>query len=347
MMRHARARLGILVAVPVLLTAVGCRAPADTRASAPAQSSAPAADPLPSWNDGPARAAILDFVGAVTTEGGSEFVPVPQRVATFDNDGTLWSEQPIYFQVLFAMDRVRALSAEHPEWKTTQPFKVAVDGDLKGLAAAGEKGIVLLLATTHTGMSIDDFDAAVRQWMTTATHPSSKLPYTRMTYQPMVEVMTYLRANGFKTFIVSGGGTEFMRPWVEQAYGVPPEQVVGSRGKLRYEVRDGKPQLLKLPELDLVDDGPGKPVGIAQMIGRRPIAAFGNSDGDFQMLEYVTSGPGRRLGMIVHHTDADREWAYDRGSHVGRLEQGLDEAATRGWVVMDMKRDWKVVHPGP
>jgi hypothetical protein len=218
---------------------------------------------------------------------------------------------------------------------------------MKALALTGEKGLVQMLMATHSGMTIEEFNAIVRQWIDTARHPTTKRPFTQMIFQPMVEVMSYLRANGFKTFIVSGGGTEFMRPWTEQTYGIPPEQVVGSRGKLKYEVRDGAPALLKLPEIDLVDDGAGKPVGIAQMIGRRPIAAFGNSDGDFQMLEYVTSGRGRRLGMIVHHTDADREWAYDRGSHVGKLERGLDEAASRGWVLIDMKQDWKAIHPAP
>jgi phosphoserine phosphatase len=305
----------------------------------------PAADPLPSWNEGPARSALLDFVEAVTTEGSPDFVPAAQRIATFDNDGTLWSEQPFYFQVLFVLDRVRAMAADHPEWKTRPPFKAAIDGDTKALAAEGEKGLVQLLMATHTGLTIEEFDAIVREWFMTARHPTTKRPFPDMIYQPMLDVMAYLRANGFKTFIVSGGGTEFMRPWVEETYGIPPEQVVGSRGKLKYEAGGGKPVLLKVPEVELVDDGPGKPVGIAQMIGRRPIAAFGNSDGDFEMLEYVTTGGGRRLGMIVHHTDADREWAYDRGSHVGRLERGLDEAATRGWILIDMERDWKVIHP--
>ena len=251
----------------------------------------------------------------------------------------------MYFQFLFVVDRVQAMAADHPDWKSREPFKSAIAGDLKGVMAGGEKGTLQMLLATHTGLTIDEFDAVVREWLARARHPASKLPYTQMTYQPMVEVLSYLRANGFKTFIVSGGGTEFMRPWVEQAYGIPPEQVVGSRGKLKYELRNGKPGLFKLPESELVDDGPGKPVGIAQMIGRRPIAAFGNSDGDFEMLEYVTSGPGRRLGMIVHHTDAEREWAYDRGSQVGKLERGLDEAGKRGWVLIDMKQDWRATHP--
>jgi phosphoglycolate phosphatase-like HAD superfamily hydrolase len=329
-----------LFALPLIGLLIACGRP-----TTPAPAPAAVANPLPSWNEGPARTAILGFVEAVSSQGSPEFVPPSQRIATFDNDGTLWSEQPMYFQVLFVLDRVRAMAADHPEWKTTPPFKAAVDGDMKALAAAGEKGIVQLMQATHTGMSVEEFDAVVRQWIATARHPTAKIPYTQMVYQPMVELLDYLRANGFKTFIVSGGGTEFMRPWVEQAYGIPPEQVIGSRGKLQYEIKDGRPALIKLPELELADDGPGKPVGIAQMIGRRPIAAFGNSDGDFQMLEYVTTGPGRRLGMIVHHTDANREWAYDRGSHVGRLERGLDEAAARHWTLIDMSRDWKIVHP--
>jgi phosphoglycolate phosphatase-like HAD superfamily hydrolase len=333
----------------VMAFGIGCSpsAPGPATPAAPSQGAAPTptANLLASWNEGTARAAILDFVAAVTTPGGKDFVPVSERIATFDNDGTLWSEQPLYFQLAFVIDRVRAMAADHPEWKTTQPFKAAIDGDPKALAAAGEKGIVQLLMATHTGVTIEAFDGIVREWIKTARHPTTKRPYNEMTYLPMVELLSYLRTNGFKTFIVSGGGTEFMRPWVEQAYGIPPEQVIGSRGKLKYEVRGGQPALLKLPEPELIDDGAGKPVGIAQMIGRRPIAAFGNSDGDFQMLEYVTTGPGRRLGMIVHHTDAEREWAYDRASHVGKLEKALDEAGKRGWVLIDMKTDWKVIHP--
>jgi phosphoglycolate phosphatase-like HAD superfamily hydrolase len=307
--------------------------------------SPPAVEPLPSWNDGAAKNAIVDFVKAVTTSGSADFVDPPDRIAVFDNDGTLWAEQPLYFQLLFAADRIRTLAPEHPEWASKEPFKSVLAGDMKGLAAAGEKGVLDLIGVTHAGMTIDEFNAVVRAWIDTARHPTSKRPYTEMIYLPMVEVLSYLRANGFKTFIVSGGGVEFIRAWAEKAYGIPPEQVIGSRGKLKYEIKDGKPGLLKVAEIDLVDDGPGKPVGIAQVIGRRPIAAFGNSDGDFQMLEYTTSGPGKRLGLIVHHTDADREWAYDRGSHVGKLERGLDELEQRGWILADMKRDWEVIYP--
>ena len=332
---------GFLVAVVVALSAC---APAPGAAPRGATTAA-AKDPLPSWNDGATKTAIVDFVHAVTTEGSKDFVPATQRIATFDNDGTLWAEQPIYFQFQFVIDRIRALAGDHPEWKTNEPFRSVLAGDIRAVAASGEKGAIDLLAATHAGMTIDEFSEIVRAWIQTARHPVSKRAYNEMVYQPMLEVLDYLRANGFKTFIVSGGGVEFMRPWVESAYGIPPEQVVGSRGKLRYDANGGRGALIKLPEVDLVDDGAGKPVGIAQVIGRRPIAAFGNSDGDFQMLEYTTSGPGRRVALIVHHTDADREWAYDRASHIGKLERGLDEAGPRGWIVADMKRDWKTIYP--
>jgi haloacid dehalogenase-like hydrolase len=329
-----------------LLALAACtQQPTTTSAGAPAQRPAAPVDPLPSWNAGASRTAIVDFVTAVTTEGGPQFVPVAERIATFDNDGTLWSEQPMYFQVVFAFDRIKAMAADHPAWKSTQPYKAVLEGDMKALAASGEKGLLELMAVTHTGMTVDEFTKVVQDWASTARHPKTGRLLTEMVFQPMLDVLAYLRANGFKTYIVSGGGVEFMRPWTDRVYGVPPEQVVGSRGKLKYEVRDGVPVLVKLPAVDLIDDKEGKPVGISQVIGRRPIAAFGNSDGDFQMLEYTTAGTGRRLGVIVHHTDADREWAYDRASHVGRLERGLDEAPKRGWIVVDMKEDWKVIYP--
>ncbi|HEY2785532.1 MAG TPA: HAD family hydrolase [Fimbriiglobus sp.] len=305
----------------------------------------PAADPLPSWNDTPTKLAITNFVAKVTKEGSSEFVPPAERIAAFDNDGTLWCEQPMYVQLAFALDRVKALAPKHHEWKDKEPFKAVLDGDLKGLSTAGEKGLLELISATHAGMTTDEFNAVVKVWIATARHPKFHRPYTDLVYQPMLELLTYLRANGFKTYIVSGGGVEFMRPWAGSVYGIPPAQVVGSRGKLKYELLDGKPVLLKLPEIDLVDDGPGKPVGIQQQIGRRPTMAFGNSDGDFQMLEYTTAGPGSRLGLIVHHTDAVREYAYDRQSHIGKLDKGLTEAPKRGWVIADMKTDWKRVFP--
>lgn len=301
------------------------------------------ADPLPSWNDGPAKARIVAFVKAVTDPAGKSHVPPAERIAVFDNDGTLWAEQPAYFQLLFAIDRVKALAPKHPEWKTKQPFKAALEGDMKALAASGEKGLVELVMTTHAGTTPEEFRSIVRDWLASARHPKFKRPYTELVYQPMLELLAYLRANGFKTYIVSGGGIEFVRAWAEEVYGVPPEQVVGSSITTKYEVRGGVPTLVRLPEVNFIDDKAGKPVGILQHVGRRPIAAFGNSDGDFQMLEWTTAGAGERLGALVHHTDAEREYAYDRKSAVGRLEKGLDEAGARGWLVVDMKRDWKRV----
>jgi hypothetical protein len=298
---------------------------------------------LPSWNDGPARDRIIAFVHAVTTESGKDYVPPAQRIAVFDNDGTLWAEQPMYVQMAFVLDRVKALAPQHPEWKTQQPFKAALDSDLKALAAQGEKGAVKLIAATHTGMSSEEFNRIVGDWIASARHPRSKRPYTEVVYQPMLELLAYLRENGFKTYIVSGGGVDFMRPWTEKVYGIPPEQVVGSMGKLKFELREGQPVLMRLPGVDHVDDVPGKPVGIQKFIGRRPIAAFGNSDGDLQMLQYTAAGSGPRLMVVVHHTDGEREYAYDRKSHVGRLDKALDEATEKGWTVVDMKTDWKRV----
>jgi hypothetical protein len=302
-------------------------------------------DPLPSWNDGTAKQAIVDFVAAVTKEGGADYVPANERIAVFDNDGTLWSEQPLYFQLAFAIDRVKALADQNPDWKTTQPFKAVLDNDMEALAAAGEKGILQLVMATHAGMTTDEFAATVNSWIETARHPRFEKAYTELVYQPMLEVLDYLRANGFKTFIVSGGGIEFMRPWTERVYGIPPEQVVGSSIKTKFELRDGVPVLVRMPEINFIDDKAGKPVGINQHIGRRPIAAFGNSDGDLQMLQWTTAGEGKRFGLIVHHTDAERQWAYDRQSHIGRLDQALVEAPEKGWTVVDMKKDWKVIYP--
>ena len=302
-----------------------------------------ASDPLPSWNDGSARKTVLSFVARVTTGGGPDFVPPAERIAVFDNDGTLWSEQPVYVQLAFAIDRVKALAAAHPEWKTTQPFKAVLEGDTAALAASGERGLIQLVMAAHAGTTTAEFEQIVKAWIATARHPKTGRLYTEMVYQPMIELLAYLRANGFKTFIVSGGGIEFMRPWAERVYGVPPEQVIGSSIKTKFELRNGKPVLIRLPELNFNDDKEGKPVGIQQHIGRRPIAAFGNSDGDFQMLEWTTAGPGARLGLLVHHDDAAREAAYDRESHIGRLARGLDEAGPRGWVIASMKQDWSRV----
>ena len=302
------------------------------------------AEPLPSWNDGPAKQSILDFVAAVTTDGSPDFVPEAQRIATFDNDGCLWSEQPLYFQLFFAIDRVKATADQHPEWKTTQPFRAVLEDDHEALAAAGEKGLVQLVMASHAGMTTDEFNAAVRDWLDTARHPRFDRPYHELTYQPMVELLEYLRANGFKTFIVSGGGIDFLRVFAEEAYGIPPEQVVGTSLKTAFELRDGVPTLVKQPEINFIDDKAGKPVGIHQHIGRRPIFAAGNSDGDLQMLQYTTAGDGLRFGLLVHHTDAEREWAYDRESHIGKLDQALDEAGEKGWTVVDMAADWKTIY---
>ncbi len=304
-----------------------------------------AADPLPSWNDSPSRTAITGFVERVTREGSADFVVPSERIAVFDNDGTLWAEQPIYFQLAFMFDRIRELAPEHPEWKTQEPFAAVLAGDPARALAGGNEALMKLAAATHAGISSEAFDDAARQWLTTARHPKTGRLYTEMVYQPMLEVLAYLRANGFKTFIVSGGGIDFLRLFAEEVYGIPPEQVVGTSMQASYEVRDGVPTIVKQPELDFLDDGAGKPVAIHLHIGRRPIAAFGNSDGDFQMIEWTTAGPGARLGVLVHHDDAEREWAYDRDSHIGRLVRGLDESAERGWVLVGMKDDWKSVFP--
>jgi haloacid dehalogenase-like hydrolase len=300
-------------------------------------------DPLPSWNDTPSKQAIIQFVDRVTRTGSADFVAPSDRIATFDNDGTLWAEQPMYVQLAFALDRVKTLAPSHPEWKDKQPFKAALEGDMKTLAESGQSGLVELIMVTHAGMTVGEFSSIVTDWLATARDPRFKRPYTELVYQPMLELMAYLRANGFKTFIVSGGGIEFMRPWTEKIYGVPPEQVVGSSIKTKFVMRDGIPIIFRLPEVNFVDDKAGKPVGINEHVGRRPIAAFGNSDGDLEMLQWTTLTDGIRFGLIIHHTDAEREYAYDRHSHFGRLDVALDLAATNHWTVVDMKRDWKVI----
>ncbi len=303
------------------------------------------ADPLPSWNDAPAKQAITDFVDAVTTEGSEDFVPAPERIAVFDNDGTLWVEQPIYTQLAFVLDRLKAMASEHPEWQEQQPFKAALEGDQQALGEAGMQGLMKLLMATHAGMTSAEFAALAHDWIGTARHSRFERPYTELVYQPMVELLQYLRKNGFKTYIVSGGGIAFMRPWTEQVYGIPPEQVIGSQIELAYEVQNGEPVIVRQPEIAFIDDKAGKPVGIMRHIGRRPILAFGNSDGDYQMLEWTTAGSGSRLGLLLHHDDAEREYAYDRDSHIGGLDQGLDDAADKGWQIISMKRDWRAVFP--
>jgi phosphoserine phosphatase len=304
-----------------------------------------ASDPLPSWNETAPKKAILSFVEKVTRPGSPDFVPPAERIAVFDNDGTLWCEQPMYVQMIFVVDRVKALAPQHPEWGTEEPFASLLKGDMKAALAGGERTILDLLMATHAGTTTEEFREIVDGWIASARHPKTDRLYTEMVYQPMLELLAYLRANGFATWIVSGGGVEFLRPWSERVYGIPPEQVVGSGIRTKYEVRDGTPVLVRLPEVDFVDDKAGKPVGIHERIGRRPLMAFGNSDGDFEMLEWTTSGPGPRLGLLVHHTDAAREWAYDRDSRVGHVVRGLDEAASRGWILASMKEDWQRVFP--
>lgn len=306
--------------------------------------SAPA-DPLPSWNDTNSKQSIIDFVMKVTKEGSPDFVPVAERIATFDNDGTLWCEMPIPVQLYFAIDRIKALAPKHPEWKEKQPFKGALEDDIQAVFAIGERGLFELMMASHAGMTPNEFEAIVKDWIATAKHPQFTRPYTELVYQPMLEVLTYLRANGFKTYVVSGGGIEFMRPWMEKVYGIPPEQIIGSSIETKYELRDGNPVLVRLPQLDFNDDKAGKPVAINRFIGRRPIMAFGNSDGDFEMIEWTTTAKGPRFGLIVHHTDAEREYAYDRKAGLGRLDKGLDEASKRNWTVANMKDDWKTVFP--
>jgi hypothetical protein len=314
--------------------------------SAPAAlSRADAPDPLPSWNNGPTKSAILDFVARVTAPDSADFVKESDRLATFDNDGTLWCEHPNYTQAMFLIDRVKVLAKDHPEWSATEPYASLLKGDMRSALAGGEHGIADIVMQTHGGMTTDEFEEIVAAWLRTARHPRFKRPYTECVYQPMLELLAYLREQGFQTFIVSGGGIDFKRPWTSRVYGIPTQQVVGSSIKTKLEVRDGQPQVMRLPEIDFIDDGPGKPLGIQRFIGRRPLAAFGNSDGDLEMLQWTTAGSGPRFGLIVHHTDAEREYAYDRQSLVGRLDKALDQAPARGWTVVDMRKDWKTIFP--
>jgi haloacid dehalogenase-like hydrolase len=304
-----------------------------------------AADSLPSWRDAAPKQAIVKFVEDTTTPNSSHYVPPSERIAVFDNDGTLWAEQPIYFQAFFVFDRIKQLAPQHPEWKSKEPFAAVLRGDTESALSGGEHALLEMVMATHAGMTTEEFEKTVSDWIANAKHPKSGKKFTDMVYQPMLEVLAYLRANGFKTFIVSGGGVEFMRPWVEKVYGVPPEQVIGSSIKTKFELRDGKPVLVRLPEINFIDDKEGKPVGINEYIGRRPIAAFGNSDGDLQMLQWACLHQSGSLCLFVHHTDEQREWAYDRASSVGRLDKGLDEAKSNGWIVASMRDDWVSVFP--
>ena len=302
-------------------------------------------DPLPSWNDGSTKEAILSYIKDITNTESPNFIPISERIATFDNDGNLWSEQPAYFQLFFAMDRIKALAPEHPEWKTTQPYQSVLENDMKTLMSFGEHGLIEIVLATHAGNTVVEFEQIVKDWLAVAKHPRFDRPYTDLVYQPMLELLQYLRANEFKTFIVSGGGIEFMRPWVESVYGVPKHQVIGSSIKTKYDYNDGNPVIRRLPELNFIDDKEGKPEGINQYIGRKPVFASGNSDGDLQMLRWTDSNSYNSFQLYLHHTDADREWAYDRESSIGRLDKGLDEANAKGWTVIDMKKDWKVIYP--
>ena len=311
-----------------------------------ARGETPVSSPLPSWNEGPTKTALIDFVSRTTKPGGPDFVPAPERIAVFDNDGTLWCEQPAYFQLAFALDRFKTLAPRHPEWREVPSLAALMDGDTKTFLAGGEHALLELVMRTHAGITTEEFATIVSDWIAKARHPKFQKLHTELVYQPMLEVLSHLRSNGFKTYIVSGGGVEFMRPWAEKVYGISPEQIVGSSIVTKYEERDGKPVLVRLPKVDFIDDKEGKPVGIAKFIGRRPVMCFGNSDGDYEMLRYTTAGPGPRFGLIVHHTDAEREYAYDRKSSIGRLDKALDEAPKRGWHLADMKRDWTTIFAG-
>jgi hypothetical protein len=330
----------VLFSITILLSS--CESNKDVSEKAPIKNEL--ADPLPSWNEGSAKSNIIGFVEKVVTEGGADYVPVADRIAVFDNDGTLWAERPVYFQLYFAIDRIKALAPEHPEWKNEQPFKAVLEDDMETVLASGSHGLLQLVMASHSGMNTQEFERIVGDWIRTAKHPETNQLFKDMVYQPMLEWLNYLRTNEFKTYIVSGGGIEFMRPWTEEVYGIPSEQVIGSSIKTEFKMVDGMPQLIRLPEIDFIDDKEGKPVAINKFIGKRPIVAFGNSDGDLQMLQWTEGGEGEELLVYIHHTDSIREWAYDRNSHVGKLDKGLDEADAKGWIVVDMKNDWNTIY---
>ena len=333
-----------LLVLLVLFAFVACKDNGDTKTE-PTATTVGVMDPLPSWNEGQTKQAIINYVNEVTTTGSENFIPVSERVAVFDNDGNLWSEQPVYFQLFFAMDRIHALAPEHPEWKTTQPYQSVLENDMKTLMSHGEHGLIQIVMATHGGNTVTEFEQIVKDWLATAKHPRFNRPYTDLVYQPMLELINYLKSSDFKTFIVSGGGIEFMRPWVEGVYGISKDQVIGSSIKTKYDYNDGNPVIRRLPELNFIDDKEGKPEGINQYIGRKPVFASGNSDGDLQMLRWADSNTYPSFELYLHHTDSVREWAYDRKSSVGRLDKGLDEAKEKGWTVIDMEKDWKVVYP--
>jgi len=334
-------KLSIFFAVSILLNVFVACSP-NTEST---NNTSKKADPLPSWNDGTTKSAIIDYVTDVTDSKSKNFIPVPDRIATFDNDGNLWSEQPAYFQLFFAIDRVKQLAPEHPEWKDEQPFKAVLENNMKELMKSGEHGLIKIVMATHAGNTVGEFETIVKEWHATARHPRFDRPYTDLVYQPMLELISYLQDNDFKTFIVSGGGIEFMRPWVEEVYGIPKDQVIGSSSKTEYDYNKGNPVIRRLPELDFINDKEGKPEGINRFIGRKPVFASGNSDGDLQMMRWASSNKLKSFMLYVHHTDSVREWAYDRESSIGRLDKGLDEANEKGWTVIDMKKDWKVIYP--
>lgn len=333
-----------IYAIVFAFVAFGCNDKATNSAEDNKSQNTETADPLPSWNDGATKTGIVDFVTKATTEG-PDYIPVEDRIATFDNDGNLWAEQPAYFQLFFAMDRIKDLVSEHPEWKTTQPYQSVLENDMKTLMSYGEHGLIEIVMATHAGNTVGEFELIVKDWLATAKHPRFDRPYTDLVYQPMLELINYMKSNDFKTFIVSGGGIEFMRPWVEGVYGIPKDQVIGSSIKTKYDYNDGNPVIRRLPELNFIDDKEGKPEGINQYIGKKPVFASGNSDGDLQMMRWADSNSYPSFQLYLHHTDADREWAYDRDSSIGRLDKGLDEAVEKGWTVIDMKNDWKTVFP--
>lgn len=333
------------VLLPLLLLTYNCRQTTSSQSDAGIEKKDAISDPLPSWNEGNTKTAIIDFVNRVTEKDSPDFVPVADRIATFDNDGNLWSEQPLYFQLVFALDRVKELSSAHPEWEQKQPFKAVLEDDMEAVLQSGMHGLLELVMASHAGMSVVDFDSIVNNWLSTARHPRFNRPYTELVYQPMLELLDFLRDNDFKVFIVSGGGIEFMRAWVPRVYGIPSERIIGSSIKTIFEYADGSAIIRRLPEIDFIDDKQGKPVGIHKFIGKKPIFASGNSDGDLQMLQYTASNTLPSFMLYLHHTDEQREWAYDRNSHIGKLDKGLEEAGARGWTVIDMANDWKLVYP--
>lgn len=337
--------LSLLLCCSILFLTVGCKNENKQPISEQNTSVIEKTDPLASWNDVKSKQNIIAYVKDITNEKSSNFIQIPDRIAVFDNDGNLWSEQPAYFQLFFAIDRVNALVATNPEWKNTQPFKAILENDLKTFASFGEHGILEVVMATHAGNTVEEFEAIVSNWLSTAKHPRFNKPYTDLVYQPMLELIKYLQNNSFKTFIVSGGGIEFMRPWVEQVYGIPKDQVIGSSIKTQFDYNNGNPVIKRLPELDFIDDKEGKPIAINKFIGRKPIFCSGNSDGDLQMMQYTASNKLKSFMLYVHHTDSIREWAYDRNSHIGKLDKGLDQANENGWTVVDMKNDWKVIYP--